>query len=234
MHGNMNVNLFPPFRNAALSSSSRASSPFFFDWMNLEVPLAERHSATSEIFVLCSLTINRDGSEFMWKGDAVKRLTWRACNVTPQSMLWMFRNGTVGKRFRYCDWQCSLRNVPNVPIFPSPLRWITKPLLVHRSVTLFSCRRVRTAILSNVFPLLYTWNSIETSRKIQDAGKNNLSVCSNEHLRSHTMTTPHRCSVKVNLQSVVHTDITRLAEVYTYITTYCASPLPLLARQQIV
>jgi hypothetical protein len=198
-YGNMNVKLFPRFQNAAVSSSSRVSSPFFFHWMNLEGLLAERHSSTSQIFVLCSLTIYRGGSEYMWKGDAVKRLTWRACNVTPQSKQWMFRNGTVGMRFPYCDWRFSLRNVPNASIFPSPLRRITKPLLVHRSVTLFSCRRVRTAILSNVFPLLYTWNSIETSRKIQDAGKNNLSVCSNEHLRSHMMTTTHRCSVKVNL-----------------------------------
>ena len=144
----------------------------------------------------------------------------------------MFRNGAVGMRFRYCDWRFSLRNVPDAPIFPSSVRRITKPLLVHRSVTLFSCRPVRTAILSNVFPLLYTLNAIDTSCKIQDAGKKNLSVCSNENIRAHVMTTTHRCSVKGNLQSVVHTDITRLAKVY--ITTYCASPLPLLARQGIV
>jgi len=46
------------------------------------------------------------------------------------------------------------------------------------------------------------------------------------------MTTTHRCSVKGTLQPVVLTDITRLAKVY--ITIYCASPLPLLARQRIV
>jgi hypothetical protein len=126
----------------------------------------------------------------------------------------------------------SLRNVPNASLFPSLLQRITKPLLAHRSVALFSCRHVRIAVLSDVFPLLYIFNSIETSRKIRDAGKNNLSVCSNENFRSHIMTTTHRRSVKGTLQSVVHTDITKLAKVY--ITTYCASPLTLLARQRII
>lgn len=97
--------LFPTFRNAVVPSYSRASSPFFFDWMNLEGLFAEQHSATSQMFVLCSLTISRNGSEFMCYVDADKRLTWRACNVTAQSIQWMFRKGAFGKRFRYCDWR---------------------------------------------------------------------------------------------------------------------------------
>ena len=152
--------------------------------------------------------------------------------MTVQSIGWTFRNGAVGMRFRYCDWPCCLPNVLNTSLFPSPVRRISKLLLVPRSVTHFSCRRVWTGVLSYIFPCLYISKSIESSHKIRDAGTDNLSVCSNENLRSHIMTATHRFCVMGTLQSVVGTNITKLNEVY-YIT-YCVSPLLLLTRWRII
>jgi hypothetical protein len=149
--------LFSTFQNALLPPSSRASSPFFFDWMNLE-GMAQRHIAN-----VCPLQLNDKPGwirVYVVKDTLTEVLTWRTCKVTAQSIQRMFRNGAVGMRFRYCDWRFSLRNVPNVSLFPPPPRRITHPLLVHRSVTLFSCRLFRTAVLSNVFLLLYILNSI--------------------------------------------------------------------------
>jgi hypothetical protein len=49
--------LFPTFR--------QYRGAFFFEW-NVTELLADRHSATPQMFVLCSLTISRDGPKFMW------------------------------------------------------------------------------------------------------------------------------------------------------------------------
>jgi hypothetical protein len=153
----------------------------------------------------------------LYKSFGVKGLTWRACNLTAQSIQWMFRNGAVGMRFRYatgdflfetCWMALSVHRLSDAyhQRFLFTEAWNTSTSAVVSIVP--------TAILSNVFPLLHILTKTETSRKIRDAGTCNLSVCCNENLRSHTRTTTHRFCVIGTLQSAMYTDIARLAAVH--------------------